>query len=87
MNYRETKHGRWAKPVGYHLFTFEEDRNEWTNWFKDPRGEMGRREVHQLKNLTDDTKDYLLYMLKEWEAFTVTYNSTFSSFELPVVDL
>jgi hypothetical protein len=30
---------RWAKPVGFSLFTFDEETNEWGNWFVAANGE------------------------------------------------
>jgi len=33
MSYREMKPNVWGKPFGYHLITFELDKNLWTNWF------------------------------------------------------
>ena len=33
MGYREID-GNWAKPVGYHLFTYKPSTKKWANWFE-----------------------------------------------------
>ncbi len=68
MCYREVKPGVWAKPVGFHLFTFEEDRNEWTNWYKAGTGEIDRYEAKE-PDLEEGTA---ISFLKGYEAYTRT---------------
>ena len=71
MSYREVKPGRWCKPVGYVLFTYEEDRKEWTSWMLQANNEIGRWSVKEFSELEAEDAafpNFWLYMLKECEA-------------------
>lgn len=70
MGYREARPGKWTKPVGYHLFTFSEERNEWVNWYlpgnsEDPAPYDTDEANHDLKEAGDYVRQ-----IKEWEAWT-----------------
>ena len=67
MCYRQGKVGVWAKPVGTHLFTYEEDRQEWTNWFTN---QVGERDRWEHKNYNEDTDGPFLDWLSQVEAWT-----------------
>jgi len=70
MNYREVEPGRWLKPVGYHLFSYEENRGqlgEWTSWYKGVDGKIGRMDVRKTH-----FSNVFLNDLKEWEAYART---------------
>lgn len=83
MSYREEKDGRWAKPVGYVLFTFLEEANQWSNWFRDLQGKLSRwNHINYV-----DGKDPLFF-LKECEAYTrIDVGGYGSKFELSGIDL
>jgi len=82
MSYREEKPGVWAKPVGYHLFSFDETKMEWTNWFKDVRDEIS---VFERKSIP--IQGFIEY-LKMYEAFARTNCGIGNSeFQLSGVDL
>ena len=36
MGYREMSPGKWGKPIGSQLFTFNTINQLWDNWFKTP---------------------------------------------------
>ncbi len=72
MGYREMKPGTWGKPVGFVLFTFEEDTNTLTNWFRAVTGEVM---VYNANKLTPDAVERYgspLYQIKEFECFART---------------
>ncbi len=84
MGYREVKEGRWAKPIAYQLFTFEEATNEWTNWFKDVHGNLGR--WNSIGLITD--ADFLSRLkMAEYDTRTNTYSNVDTAFHLSAVDL
>lgn len=70
MGYRDMGAGRWAKPVGYHLFTFEMDRMQWANWFGDVSGQISvwESKLFFKENASDFEKS--LDFLKGVEAYT-----------------
>lgn len=67
MCYREVEPGRWLKPVGCHLFTYEEDRNEWTNWFL--AYNPGTIERWSSESPSEDGGPFI-GQLKDWEMWT-----------------
>jgi hypothetical protein len=85
MGYREEKNGRWAKPVGFHLFTVDESSRRWSNWFlgvKDPRPAL--YDAHTL----DADGPAALRTLKTCEAFTrISVGDGSSQFHLAAFDL
>lgn len=84
MGYQERKAGHWMKPVGYHSFTFHEDRNEWANWFLAATGKIMCMESHKL----DEAGGDFLSALKSWECYTKHDVYSLSSFEMvPVYDI
>ena len=40
MGYRELVPNTWAKPIGFHMFAFELDKNLFGNWFKAKNGDI-----------------------------------------------
>ncbi|MHA2065959.1 MAG: hypothetical protein ACXABY_16430 [Candidatus Thorarchaeota archaeon] len=80
MCYREEMPGRWCKPIGTHLFTYEEDRNEWTNWFKGRGDTIERWQSKHPTNL--ETGGPFLGQLKDWEQWTKISCGAPSEFEL-----
>lgn len=86
MGYREEKSGiEWAKPVGYHLFTYSEKLQVWDNWFRKLDGNVACWDSKEL--LLDDPN--FLTTLKEFEAYTRinVAASAQSNFELSGLDL
>ena len=84
MGYREVKEKRWAKPVGLHLFTFDEEGTRWTNWFYGVDNKMHIWETHE------DCTQYgeFLVTLKQWEAWTrISCGSGRSQFQLAAIDI
>ena len=83
MGYTEAKPGRWLKPVGYHLFTFDEAKRTWRNYFKGGTGEIMIWESRELP------EDNALSRIKEAEAYTKinVEKSINSSFELQALDV
>lgn len=75
MCYREVKPGTWAKPVGVVLFTYEEERREWTNWYLCSGGEeRSRFDAHTFPDYQgcQPFDDDPLGWLKTCEAWTRT---------------
>jgi hypothetical protein len=60
---------RWAKPVGFSLFTFNEEGNEWGNWFVDA---TGTTRLWTAKTLDTSGRKGFPYVgqLGEFEAYT-----------------
>lgn len=76
MGYSEGDNGQWFKPVGYHLFTYEETTRTWSNWFP---GNGGSPIKWSQANLAAGRS--LLAALKEWESHAQTTGSH-QSFEI-----
>lgn len=71
MGYRENQKEKWLKPVGYHLFSFEESTKNWCNWFQ------GRTEILLWDQFTfEGADDEFLDFLKQTEANTKTNSFT-----------
>ena len=47
LGYKEASVGKWLKPVGKHLLSFEAETNLWTNWFIDMRGKIAIWDSHE----------------------------------------
>jgi hypothetical protein len=64
MGYHEASPEKWIKPVGFHLFTYEEEVTLWSNWFVSTSGTIlpyaGSRWCDQVAPL---------YWLKECEGY------------------
>ena len=56
MGYREIAPRKWAKPVGYTLFIFVEETNEFQNWFA--HNTTGQPMLYSSRTLTED-KEFL----------------------------
>ena len=87
LAYREAKPGRWLKPVGFHLFSYLEERDEWVNWFMDANGKINTWESHtRAKEWNGET---FLASLRSWEAYTriSTHVSEAADFTLRAIDL
>lgn len=82
MGYRECNPGVWLKPVGYILFSYQVDKNRWTNWFKNVQGKLSVWESHSFDDI--DKCGSFLDQLKAFETFTRTdiYVEADSHFEL-----
>lgn len=78
MCYREVKPGKWLKPVGLHIFSYEEDKKLWSNWFKDATGKIS---LWQSEEIVDG--DFIV-CLKELEAYSKPFRAAgyMSDFEL-----
>jgi len=87
MGYREEKPGKWLKPIGFCLFSFEEDRSEWTNWFRS--ADNGQPAIWESKKIDTTMSDrHLLITLKTLEACThLVYSNGDSEFQLKAIDL
>jgi hypothetical protein len=87
LNYREARPGKWAKPVGFHLFTFSEEFGVWRNWFKDAEGRISVWESHAKTPEFDG--EQFSRELRTWEAYTKTsvYPSIEADFHLTAFDL
>lgn len=83
MGYREMHAGKWAKPIGYQLFTFDEKSGKFHNWFKDIQGKIC---VWESYTYVDGD---LLKQLKDWETWTKhdLFCNGHSNFELSVIDI
>lgn len=83
MCYREVSSGKWAKPVGSHIFTYRTITGEWANWCRLVSGGIERYESHRFL-LCEDA----LIQLKSWEAFTRinVCADNYNSFELSAID-
>jgi hypothetical protein len=67
----------WMKPVGYHLFTCQEDSRQWENWFLDIEGKLSLYHSETLPE--EDTLSYL----KQCEAYTrISVGNGTSQFQL-----
>ena len=88
MSYREVKSGCWMKPVGFHAFSYNEEKNEWANWFKNG---LGKTDLLTTKHFGKDLFESGEYLdqLKRFEACTrIDINpGNNSCFELMVIDL
>lgn len=70
MGYREVSEGKWAKPVGFHLFTFNEKTDTWQNWYKCVSGSI---EPYISQGIArDDALSYeaLVQVIANFEAYT-----------------
>jgi hypothetical protein len=99
MGYRKARPSKWAKPVGYHLFTFNEEKMEWANWFRSMDGQILAYERRHFPASADyDPGRHIRHLtplrrLKECEAWSRTdvasesgsefQLSSFSEFQLP----
>jgi hypothetical protein len=81
MGYRCIGSHKWAKPVGFHVFTYEEDREEWTNWFFGKDQNIHRWDAKTLSDNVEKRGSYVS-QLKEIEAYSKinTYASATSKF-------
>lgn len=88
MGYTERAEKRWIKPIGYQCFSYEETRNEWSNWFLAADDTIG---LYETKHFNDDQKEHGDYLtqLKEWECWTKQgmYVYGKSRFEMNIPDL
>lgn len=88
MGYREEKSGCWMKPIGYQLFTYREDKNEWANYFKSAQDKIECWNTSSFKN---DEKQFGSYLaqLKGFECWTRTdiCTNSNSQFELSTINL
>ena len=65
MQYRECKPGKWIKPIGFHCFSFLEDKGIWSNWFLSAGKEVYLYDKHNYNPLIDP-----LSQIKRWEAYS-----------------
>lgn len=81
MHYREARPGKWCKPVGYHLLTFEEDRREWTNWFLGANNDGTGQPISRWSAAVLPADTDPLHFLKEQEGWS-KYAKGFGGVEL-----
>lgn len=88
MGYREEAPGKWLKPIGYQLFSFNEATNQWCNYFTDIKGEICLWEKHTLNDALNKKYDPL-FLLKDWETWTKhdLYVNGKSQFHLSAIDI
>lgn len=88
MGYSEAKPGHWMKPIGYQLFAYREDKNEWANYFKSAQNKI---EYWNTSSFQSDEKRFGSYLeqLKGFECWTRTdiCTNSNSQFELSAIDL
>ena len=86
MHYRESRPGCWTKPFGFHLFTYNEEREAWENWYLPGNSETPA--VFDRKFFEAD-RDNFVQQIKHWEAYARTdiFVSSRASFEGLGVDL
>lgn len=87
MGYHEGAPGKWLKPVGYHLFTFSEERSEWANWFKTYHTK--ELACWDRKKLDPEfTPERFLIELQEWEAYTnISSGWVRPDFRIAIIDI
>ena len=63
--------GKWMKPVGFHVFSYEEDRNELTNWFLSAQNTLERWHVASLYPDDEGVREHgsLVQQIQHWEAY------------------
>lgn len=84
MGYKEVAARKWMKPMGYQLFSYNEDNNNWTNWFTSVKDEIVAWDSHSF-----DSQYNPLSQIKDWESYTrhdLVCNSN-STFELRAIDI
>lgn len=67
MSYRLIQKNIWMKPIGFHLFTYNEERKEWINFFKSKEESL----IWESKIYNNPEEDFLLW-LKYNECYTKT---------------
>lgn len=84
MGYREEKDGHWLKPIGYQIFSYNQENNKWCNWFLDNNSIISLYESKSFKNQYS-----YLDQIKSWECFTRTDFAIKqnSKFELGAIDV
>lgn len=84
MGYKEVKPKNWMKPIGYQLFSYNEEKNEWVNWFKDGNDKIAIWETKSFRRDVDT-----LHQIKEWETWTKTdmWIHGNSDFHLAAIDI
>lgn len=98
MGYREIEEGKWAKPVGYHLFTFEEAKSLWTNWCYGADEKIHIYESHPWlpdsayhpnHKPREPESTRFIVDLKTWEAYTRISipGTTTGQFHLSAIDI
>jgi hypothetical protein len=65
LGYKEAERGKWLKPVGLHLFSFEIELNLWTNWFMSMQDEIL---IYDSKEYSD-FEDFYSWVIRQ-EAWT-----------------
>jgi len=65
MGYTECRPRRWLKPIGYQVFEYNEDLDQWRNWYLDGTGKIS---VYERQSFDDRSSfEECLKTLKEWE--------------------
>jgi hypothetical protein len=67
MGYHEASGGMWIKPIGYHAFSFHEEKRKWWNWFQ--RANDFQVELWESHILSIEEEPHFLAILKGWEAY------------------
>lgn len=76
MSYRLIQKNIWMKPVGFHLFTYNEERKEWINFMK-----KGDPPIVWNSEIYDESKGDFLLWLKYNECLTKTNYTNETSWE------
>lgn len=87
MGYREERTGHWLKPIGHHVFTFNEEHKEWINWFKSAStNDILTMESHVWVDMNDGEAFFI--ELRQWEAYTnITAGDHTADFRISAVDI
>jgi len=83
MGYTKCEPNKWLKPVGFQVFSFDEETLVWTNWFKSMQGEVMRMDAKEMRRDFADAGDPLS-QIKHFECWTRTdvYVKGDSKFEM-----
>lgn len=87
MGYREREPGKWLKPIGFHCFTYSEERKELANWFKHVSEDKILCWERKRYEAEDHEEDFFVFLM-EWEAYSnIISGSPCPDFRLQIPDL
>ena len=69
MGYHEARPKRWAKPVGFHLFTYSEEYGAWENWFLGADNDEPKVWARKEFGPVEESGSFVT-QIKDWEAYT-----------------
>lgn len=88
MGYQERFPQKWLKPIGFQCFSYDETRNEWSNWFLDTENVISLWESGSFE-LDQERGGCFLKQLKNMECWTRCgiHVHGHSHFEMNIPDL